>query len=153
MEQPSSSVLKEVILFGLILLVPGLSLSPWLYSQAEERQLADLHDAQHEASLVNPLLGPAEPESLESGSAAYMADSADDTADSSDTLNGGTGTGSVGGNSSSQEKESCWGSYAKYFILLQISLLTFLAFFGEGSVNDWSVIYFTDELDTSPFVR
>lgn len=47
----------------------------------------------------------------------------------------------------------CLGTYGKYFILMQIALLTFLAFFGEGSINDWSVIYFTDELDTSPFVR
>lgn len=173
MSQPHSSVLKEVIFFGLVLLLPGLLLSQWLYSPQEERQLVDLHNAVHEASisassLSNPLLG-----STESSTDSYFHQQEEGqltehtssnmnmkNSEKSGLLQHNLNSSLENGNAPQQQEEeagegagACWGSYAKYFILAQIALLTFLAFFGEGSINDWSVIYFSDELNTSPFVR
>jgi sugar phosphate permease len=41
-------------------------------------------------------------------------------------------------------------SYIKMIPLAQIACLALLACFGEGAVNDWSVIYYTDGLNASP---
>lgn len=38
----------------------------------------------------------------------------------------------------------------KYATVIKASLLCFLAFFGEGSVGDWSCIYLSDDLHSSP---
>lgn len=38
----------------------------------------------------------------------------------------------------------------KYETVIKASLLCFLAFFGEGSVGDWSCIYLSDNLHSSP---
>lgn len=38
----------------------------------------------------------------------------------------------------------------KYDTIMKASLLCFLAFFGEGSVGDWSCIYLSDDLHSSP---
>mmetsp|Transcript_30116 Transcript_30116/g.50368 ORF Transcript_30116/g.50368 Transcript_30116/m.50368 type:complete len:574 (-) Transcript_30116:158-1879(-) len=48
--------------------------------------------------------------------------------------------------------EDCYISYKKQIPVLQLAFISFLSFFGEGAVSDWSAIYFTDELNSSPLI-
>lgn len=153
MEQEGATVLKEVVLFGLTLFLPGMLLSPWLYSYQEERLLMELHDRQYEQLLqsehaekgtaTNPLV---EREGQQDGD---DRDGSVDIRESEGLIKDEKGRDLP---FAALLKRCGFASWVKYITMAQIAFLALLACFGEGSVNDWSVIYFTDSLNASPFV-
>lgn len=189
MELEDCTVLKEVLIFGAILLVPGVLFSAWLYSHQEEKLLAELHDQRYERLLqqggegsivANPLAGQGsnQDSSLRSGlqvsgangavgsrddsynhkSAPVAVESGEDGAiaeewrlyDGADDDGPGV---AAGGRPLARLLECCGcGMAVKYIAMAQVALLALLACFAEGSVNDWSAIYFTDSLHATPFV-
>jgi MFS family permease len=192
MDQKNSTVLKEVILFGLILLLPGLLLSAWLFSHQEEKLLTDLHAFQYQSLLsgaeaaqatANPIANgtkqQAEEEDMQPSVLRRMPTVTDNsTISSSQPLQASRSTVAVGGqagqewqvygseadteaNKPTHERSRLMeralifcgcSSYIKLIPLAQIACLALLACFGEGAVNDWSVIYYTDSLNSSPLV-
>jgi MFS family permease len=192
MEQNESSVLKEVVIFGLILLLPGVLLSSWLYSFQEEKLLTELYDRHHD-KLLNTGVEEEHPNAVDASRQTdragedvsmhsgllYNCDTAEpnpeDSAGSSNLLSSPCASGVK--NTEWQEngdeqglaesspvadgrgkplarllRYSGCASWVKYIPMAQIAFLALLACFAEGSVNDWSVIYFTDSLDASPLV-
>ena len=190
------SVLREAVLFGVVLMFPGILLSYWLYSPQEERLLNELHDAHYERLLdpaqhvKNPISGssdaPQSHDTKESNTntnpllATYSNASAKSDFGER-VLEEGRAVGASCKTADTDNEEwrvyeegqleeiklqqaddsfplvqlllrcGC-GSYVKFITLAQIALLGMLASFGEGAVNDWSVIYFADSLGASPFV-
>jgi MFS family permease len=189
MELPHMTVMKQVVIFGVIFIGPTILLSAWLYSSQEEKLLGEISDqfaklrpssdASGATTSATPLaMHPAadlsEPLVLQNSDHGSGSDIYTDTDHSRASGDEGTAllhaSGNAGKSSNSNASSSMdstattpsWfaavltscgcSSYIKYETLFLISMIAFLSYFGEGSISDWSVIYFVDELGTSPFI-
>lgn len=140
LETTDMTVFAEVLCFYTLIVLPQLCFSCWLLSAQEERlinQTAALLTAGHRRS------------SADDGKSAHHHLIVPELASILSS--------SVDGSSHPSQQtdwadfaEDSFGSAADTSALAVLCALCFLAYMGEGSVGDWSTIYLSETLHTSP---
>lgn len=139
------NTLHETMLLCGMLFVPQLLFNTWLYSLDEEKFIENtglLQDQSHrEVELSqNPSSGEID-EEIHNTSNALNISAVD--SDEVVVLNKG----------SVEETSNATSGFGPSPGLLYVtSALCFLSYLGEGSVGDWSAIYLSDTMSTSPFI-
>jgi MFS family permease len=137
------SVFEEVVIFCLLMIVPQIFFSCWLFTHQEEKLInqtallnertrsSDLHSVYSDNKTLS-----------KSGGSQNIAPELVSILDASD--------GASVASSQRDWQEYSEPSAADYSGLYLLCALCFLGYLGEGSVSDWSTIYFDDTLHTSP---
>jgi MFS family permease len=134
------SVFREVIFFCILMVIPEIVFSCWLFSQQEERLIQQI-------ALLS-----------ESNNYQHSRNTSSDHKSQNNSLLITPELANILECSDSMPSQTDWQDFSEeafvsdYPALICLCALAFLAYLGEGSVADWSAIYFFELLDVSPLV-
>lgn len=149
--QRGFTIFENITLVCIILLLPQIFLSCWLFSHQEENlinsNIYNIQAEQEKDSFSETLLSFSETffpnRNPESDKESLV--SKNQSSDSSDR-NKSNPTSSVDSDWKTYESPNPIEPTSPKTLLISISILCFLSYFGEGSVSDWSAIFLSNEL-------
>eukprot|EP01039_Chlorochromonas_danica_P000563 gene564-605_t len=143
--QHNLSVLEEIFFFLLVIVIPQLFFSCWLFSQQEEK-------------LIKQTTFLSERGRRSTDHATFSDDYKSSGSNQHTTLLITPELATIiDSNASEQSAQTDWQEFEEdrfsfdVYCISALCGLSFIAYLGEGSIGDWSAIYFNDTMNTSPF--